>query len=139
MNFRTVRGSGFLVILFLGFSIPVLSRAQESQMEFGKKYFEGKCARCHGKDGAGNAKMARLLNTPLQKMNLHRKEVLRMSVIQIEAMIDTGKHRMPKYRGKLTDSQIHGIASYVKVLTTSVNPATEKDQKPGEINVPSGK
>ena len=116
-------------LLTTAYYIPIYSRAQGSNLEFGKKYFAGKCARCHGKDGSGNPKMAPLLDTSLNKINLHREEVRRMSVIQIEAMIDSGKHRMPKYRGKLTDNQIHDIASYVDQLSKSDVPKSGKIHK----------
>ncbi len=126
MNFRIKHACVFSVFTLLSFLIPALSRAQGSNMEFGKKYFDGKCARCHGKDGAGNPKMTQLLNTDLKKINLHRDEIRHMSVIQIEAIIDSGKHRMPKYGGKLTDSQIHDIASYVKFLIRNEAKKEEK-------------
>lgn len=122
------RGLLFSLFLSSAFCIPATLPAQGSNIEFGKKFFAGKCARCHGKDGSGNPKMTQLLNVPLKKINLRRVEVQGMSVIQIEEKIDSGKHRMPKYRGKLTDSQIHDIAAYVK--TFGVNePPTEKTQK----------
>lgn len=61
--------------------------------------------------------MAKLLKVPVKKIDLHRADVVKMSAYQIEVMVDTGKHRMPKYRGKLTDAQIHDVAWYVKTLT----------------------
>jgi len=122
VNLKMTREYLFLVFLSLSFLIPNLSLAQGSNLEFGKKYFAGKCARCHGKDGTGNPKMTPLLNVDLKKINLHRDEIRHKSVIQIEAIIDSGNHRMPKYGGKLTDSQIHDIASYVKVLIRSEKP-----------------
>ena len=124
-----VRSFLFSTLLIAAFFTPNLSPAQGSNLDFGKKYFEGKCARCHGKDGAGNPKMTHLLDISLDKINLHRDEVRRMSVIQIEAMIDSGKHRMPKYRGKLTDNQIHDIASYVNQLSKIEIPKSGKTQK----------
>ena len=126
MNFRITRACIFSVFTLLSFLTPALSPAQGSNMEFGKKYFDGKCARCHGKNGTGNPKMTQLLNTDLKKINLHRDEIRHMSVIQIEAIIDSGKHRMPKYGGKLTDSQVHDIASYVKFLTRNESPKEAK-------------
>ena len=122
MNFRMAHARVISVLAFFLFLIPSPSPAQGSNLEFGKKYFAGKCARCHGKDGTGNPKMTPLLNTSIKKLNLHRDEIRHKSVIQIEAIIDSGNHRMPKYGGKLTDSQIHDIASYVKVLIRSENP-----------------
>lgn len=115
----------FLGFLSLTISLSVFSMAQAKDLEQGQKYFEGKCARCHEKDGTGNPKMAKILKTPLAKINLHRKEVVNMSIYQIESMIDTGKHRMPTYRGKLTDDQITEIAQYVKVM---VGNETQKEE-----------
>ena len=126
INFKMARVGIFSVFTILPFLTPALSPAQESNAEFGKKFFDGKCARCHAKDGTGNPKMTQLLNTNLKKINLHRDEIRHLSVIQIEAIIDSGKHRMPKYGGKLTDSQIHDIASYVKILIRNEKPKEEK-------------
>lgn len=129
VNFRMF---GFLSLAFLlltAFCLPALSLAQGNSLELGKKSFDGKCARCHGKDGTGSAKMAQLLKIPVKKINLHRAEVLKMSIFQIESMIDTGKHRMPKYRGKLTDTQIHDIATYVKFLIGNEIPREKKISK----------
>jgi mono/diheme cytochrome c family protein len=123
----SICGSLFIFFLLSVFCFPVISFSQGSNIEFGKKFFGGKCARCHGKDGSGNPKMTHLLNTPLNKINLRRVEVQSMSVIQIEEKIDSGNHRMPKYRGKLTDSQIHDIAAYVK--TFGVNELSKEKPK----------
>lgn len=121
--------SGWRIFLFAAFCMPVFTFAQDGNLGLGKKYFEGKCARCHGKDARGSDKMAHHLGIPLQRIDLGRGEVLKMSIYQIEAMIDSGKHRMPKYRGKLTDAQIHDIAMYVKKLTETGNPGDEKPVK----------
>ncbi len=118
----------FPLFLSLTVFLSTFCTALGEDLELGKKLFEGKCARCHGKVGTGNPKMAKLLKVPLKKVDLHRDEVVRMSAYQIEAMIDSGKHRMPKYRGKLTDMQIHEIAQYVKTLTG--NESRKEDETP---------
>lgn len=117
---RVDRAFYFPVLVCLAVFLSAFSTVRAAD-EVGKTLFEGKCARCHAKDGTGDAKMAKLLKVSLKKINLHRDEVLRMSSFQIETMIDTGKHRMPKYRGKLTDMQIHDVAQYVKILTGNVS------------------
>jgi len=110
---KTLRITFYLSLLV---SLTGLSAALGENIEIGKKLFEGKCARCHGMDGKGNKKMVKILKVSIKKVNLHRKEIGRMSVYQIEELVDSGKHRMPKYRGKLTDSEIHDVAQYVKFL-----------------------
>ena len=69
--------------------------------------------------------MVKLLNVTKDQINLHRDSVIHMSIFQIENRVDSGKHRMPKYRGKLTDAQIHEVAAYLKNLTGNAS-ATEE-------------
>jgi mono/diheme cytochrome c family protein len=112
---------------FLSFATLFLiaSTAKADDLQQGKKLFEGKCARCHGKDGLGNPKMAPNLKVDASQLNLHRDEVVHKSVFEIETMVDSGDHKMPKYRGRLTDTQIHQVALYLKQLTGN---ASAKDE-----------
>ncbi len=121
---RPKRGFATTIPVILALLCYVLSFSTVfgDELVTGKKLFEGKCARCHAKDATGNPKMLKLLNVTRDKINLHRDEVVRMSVFQIETMVDSGKHRMPNYRGKLTDDQIHEVALYLKSLIGEGNP-----------------
>jgi len=112
--------AGIFAVLF---SLSTAVKADD--LEQGRKLFEGKCARCHGKDGTGNAKMAPNLKVDTDKLNLHRDEVVHKTLFEIETMVDSGDHKMPKYRGKLTDAQIHQVAMYMKQLTGN---ASAKDE-----------
>jgi mono/diheme cytochrome c family protein len=111
---KQVRFIPFLLSLVL--FLPLSSKVLGEDLELGKQLFEGKCARCHSVDGGGNPKMAKILKVPVEKLNLRRKKVAQMSPYQIEALVDSGNHRMPPYRGKLTDDQIHDVARYLVTL-----------------------
>lgn len=128
-TFGTRRTWHLPFLFFSLLSLPFFSTALGQNLEMGKKLFEGKCARCHGKEAAGNPKMARLLKVPLAKIDLRREEISSMSIYEVEALVDSGKHRMPTYRGKLTDTQIHEIARYLKFL---VGNESQKEDEPAK-------
>ena len=98
-------------------------------LEQGKKLFGEKCSRCHGLDGLGNPKMAAILKVPVEKINLVWGKASHMSSYEIEALVDAGNHRMPTYRGKLDDIEIHNVARYVVTLITFQKEEEKKSSK----------
>ena len=120
MTERSLNFVGRLMVLLVltAFSIAFYSPALGEDLEQGKKLFGEKCSRCHGLDGNGNAKMASILKVPSQKVDLVHGKGGQMTSYEIEALVDAGNHRMPTYRGKLTDIEIHNVARYVVTLIT---------------------
>jgi mono/diheme cytochrome c family protein len=55
---------GAVLVLSLCLTLPVLAVAG-GDAEAGKAIFGKKCASCHGKDGSGNPKMAKMLKVEL--------------------------------------------------------------------------
>ena len=82
----------------------------------GKKLFEAKCAQCHGKDAKGVAKMAKVLKVEPTMLDLTRAEAVSLSAEDMEKTVSTGKKKMPKYKGKLTEDQIKAVVEYAKSL-----------------------
>jgi mono/diheme cytochrome c family protein len=68
--------------------------------------FQGKCAPCHGKDGKGQTPMA-------QKLGVKDLTVTKLSEADIGKVITNGKGKMTPFKGKLSDSEISGLAKYV--------------------------
>jgi cytochrome c6 len=91
-------------VLFL---IPTLMLAQD-----GAATFKGKCAMCHGPDGAGKTAMGQKLNI----RDLHSAEVQKQGDAELAQVITKGKNKMPAYEGKLTKEQIDQLVGYIREL-----------------------
>jgi mono/diheme cytochrome c family protein len=91
-------------LLFLSSS----TRAQNT----GESLFKGKCAMCHGPDGAGKTKMGETLKIP----DLHSAEVQKKSDAELKTVIAKGKNKMPSYEAKLSKEQIDMLVGYVRGL-----------------------
>ncbi len=86
-------------------SAPVARAAED-----GKALYDAKCARCHGKDGVAK---------PMAKGSANFNDAkfqASMTADKIVALMETGKGKMPSYKGKLTPEQEKAIADYVKTL-----------------------
>ena len=84
--------------------------------DVGAKIYERYCTSCHGISGRGNGMMVRLLpimpidHTDAQKMDKITNEKL----IKI---ITEGKGMMPGWNNILTESEINGLVSYIRLLS----------------------
>jgi len=96
---------GFVAGLF---QIPVRASAQET----GESLFKGKCAMCHGADGAGKTMMGEKLKIP----DLHSFDVQKKSDADLTGTIAKGKDRMPAYEGKLSKEQIDLLVGFIREL-----------------------
>lgn len=92
------------MVLLLG--LPV--RAQEAS----ESLFKGKCAMCHGPDGAGKTIMGEKLKIP----DLHSADVQKKSDTDLKALIAKGKDKMPAYETKLSKDQIDGLVVFIRDL-----------------------
>ncbi len=98
--------SATIVLAF--FAASHASLAQNS----GASDFKAKCAACHGEDGLGNTPMAKALAVQSYKA----PDVLKLSDVDLIAVIKNGKNKMPAFAGKLTDAQIKDLLSYIRKL-----------------------
>ena len=92
------------VMLLLG--LP--ARAQET----GEALFKGKCAMCHGPDGAGKTMMGEKLKIP----DLQSAEVQKKTDDDLKAIIVKGKNKMPAYETKLSKEQIDKLVAHIRDL-----------------------
>jgi mono/diheme cytochrome c family protein len=92
------------LLLFLSYS----ARAQDT----GEALFKGKCAMCHGPDGAGKTKMGETLKIP----DLHSADVQKKSDADLNTVIAKGKDKMPAYEAKLSKEQIAKLVVYIREL-----------------------
>jgi mono/diheme cytochrome c family protein len=76
----------------------------------GKALYDAKCAMCHGKDGVAK---------PMAKGSANFNDAkwqASMAADKIVAVMESGKGKMPAYKGKLTPEEEKAVADYVKTL-----------------------
>ncbi len=97
------------LILSAASCIAPRSVAQTSPME---DLFKGKCASCHGPDGAGKTTMG----TMLKIRDLRSEDVQKQADADLNRIIAKGKNKMPAFDGKLKKEQIEQLVGYVREL-----------------------
>ena len=65
-------------------------------------YYQKNCVHCHGKSGEGHGDRGPSL------------QMTQLEVDQIKAVIESGRGKMPGFKGKLTDDRIFALAAEVK-------------------------
>ena len=78
----------------------------------GAAVFKAKCAMCHGADGSASTGMGKSMGLK----PLSSPEVQKMSDADLTALVNSGKGKMPAYKGKLSDDEISAVVKYVKTL-----------------------
>jgi cytochrome c6 len=73
--------------------------------------YKSKCAMCHGPDGKGSA-----TGTKMGAHDFSSPEVKAESDAQLTETITKGKGKMPAYGGKLKDTEIKDLVTYVRSL-----------------------
>lgn len=97
--------AGFVASLLL---LGVRASAQET----GESLFKGKCAMCHGADGAGKTMMGEKLKIP----DFHSADVQKKTDADLKGLIAKGKDKMPAYEGKLSKEQIDLLVGFIRDL-----------------------
>lgn len=104
--------SGFSLVLgcLLSSSMPIALSAQTSTAErtlTENPVFQQNCAKCHGKTAAG-----RHFAGP----SLVSEKTTAVSADDLRNIISNGKHRMPRFAGKLTPEEINTLVEQIKSL-----------------------
>jgi len=73
--------------------------------------YKTKCAMCHGPDGKGSA-----TGTKMGARDFGSAEVKAESDAQLTDVITKGKGKMPPYGGKLKDTEIKDLVTYIRSL-----------------------
>ena len=76
----------------------------------GKALFEAKCAMCHGKDGVAKPMAKGSANFNDAKWQADN------TADKIVTVMESGKGKMPSYKGKLTPEEEKAVADYIKTL-----------------------
>jgi mono/diheme cytochrome c family protein len=73
----------------------------------GKALFGLKCSACHGTDGKGQTTMGK-------KLGARDLAGSKLTAVEMEAVISSGKGKMTAFAGKLTPAEIKDVAAFVK-------------------------
>lgn len=77
------------------------------------------CASCHGKDGKGNPKMAKMFKVEPAVLDLTVGATPKMTDADLIKIITEGKgKKMPAFAKKMTAQQIKDVAAAVRALAT---------------------
>lgn len=107
--------------------VPALLSA-EAVPSAGKKIYDAKCAGCHGKDGKGNAAMAKALKTDAAVLDLTSPSARQKSDEDILKIILEGKNKMPPSKQLTADDQ-KAVLDYAKSLSGTKPPAEQSAEK----------
>ena len=67
--------------------------------------YQKNCAHCHGKNGEGHGDRGPSLMAT------------QLNVDEIKAVIESGKGKMPGYKGRVTDDRIFALAAEIKDIS----------------------
>jgi cytochrome c6 len=93
---------------FLALSVPAMWAQGNAE-----SLYKGRCAGCHAADGSGSTAAGKAMGAH----DFRSPEIQKMTDAELTEIIAKGKNKMPKYEGKLKDSEIKDLAAYVKELS----------------------
>jgi cytochrome c6 len=91
----------------VGFLLSLPAQAQSAS----ETLYKGKCAACHGADGAGSA-----MGTKMGAHDFTTASVQGMSDAELTDIITNGKNKMPKYGASLKPEDIKGLVAYIRTF-----------------------
>jgi mono/diheme cytochrome c family protein len=95
--------------------MPVQARPANdaANMAAAKATFGGKCAMCHGPDGAGS-EVGKSMNVP----DIRSATIQKLPNTELTEVITNGKNGMPPFKGSLNAGQINELVVYIRSLAT---------------------
>ena len=119
-----------LILLILILVIPILVAHLSLQAQTtagssaGKQLYQKHCASCHGADGKGVEKMAKMLKATIKDLNkiANTPEVNK----DWQKIISAGKAKMPAFSKKLKEAEVSSVITYIRSLA----PASGKTETP---------
>lgn len=76
------------------------------------------CASCHGKDGKGNAGMAKMFKLEPAALDLTSPGAQGKTDEELAKLILEGKGKMPAYKGKLSEAKVKELVKFMRTLAT---------------------
>jgi mono/diheme cytochrome c family protein len=102
-----------LTIIGLGIAAGLASEAMAGEADSGKAIYEKSCMGCHGADGKGNEKMAKIPGFD-KGLNIVGADVKKKSDEQLLKLIAEGAGKMPP--SKLTKEEQKQALAYARTL-----------------------
>ena len=106
---KTIRKQVFATVtaIAVGFVLSLSAQAQSASATL----YKGKCAACHGADGAGS-----VMGKKMGAHDFTTAAVQGMSDAELTDIITNGKNKMPKYGASLKPEDIKGLVAYIRTL-----------------------
>ena len=115
------------ITLFATLMLASLSAFAADEKPTADKFYAGKCASCHGKDGRGNLKMLKMLKVEAKDLDLLDEKRTKEEDAEFTKDILEGKgKKMPAYKAKLNGLEVADLINYIY----SLKPAEAKAAKP---------
>lgn len=86
-------------------ALPIVATADDAAA-----VYKAKCAMCHGPDGAGQTPTGKAMKA----RDLGSPEVQKATDEELEKIIESGKGKMPAYKGKIDEKTIEGLVKYIR-------------------------
>ena len=74
--------------------------------------YKSRCQVCHGAEGKGDGPAGQKMGAP----DFHSPAVAKAPDSELFQTIKQGKNKMPRYEGKLTDTEINQLVGYIRSL-----------------------
>lgn len=107
------RGLFFAIVLSISFTVSPVFGAD------GKELYEKSCKTCHGLDGKGNVKVAKMMKIDPSIVDLTKKETKDKKDKELEKLISDGIGKMKGLKDKLKTDEVSLIVSHLRVLQGS--------------------
>ena len=78
----------------------------------GAAIYKTKCSSCHGADGKGQTSVGKAMKIA----DLGGADVQKMTDAEIAKIIESGKGKMPAYKGKLTADEINALVKAIRAF-----------------------
>lgn len=93
-------------------SIAALMTFNTAFAQTGADVYKSKCQMCHGADGTGNTPAGKAMKA----LSFKSPELVKKTDAELIAATESGKGKMPAYKGKLSDAQIKEVIAYIRTL-----------------------
>ena len=102
-----------LVLVWVWGMSPGIAVSDEAAMA-GKEVYEKRCQSCHGADGTGNPKMAKVLKVSIPPVT--GAALVQQDDTEMLRIIAEGEGKMPGYAQKLSQEEQRQVLEYMKTL-----------------------
>ncbi len=106
---------GLIVITALAMFLILRTEVGQAQSVTAKDLYKKSCASCHGEDGKGVEKMAKMLKVTIRDVT---KLTMTPELSKEWAKVtQEGKGKMPAYKAKLKAAEIDSVLAYMHGMT----------------------